>query len=307
MAHNPPFRPHLLPDGAQATKELLKYVPQLSLKERDRRWDGIRKKMLLANIDVLLFMGLDVFWDMGMINLRYVTQVGSKMGAHALFFVDREPIIWNALPHMNRPTNMAMSTQEWVSNFRPYAGVADVAAAVRESGFNSGRIGLVSFGNTIVTTPTTFHGDVLAYQKELPAFQFVDANWVVEQMRLIKNEEEIAMLAKAGALARKTVDTLIEYSRPGVTEAALYAELIKTQVANGGEPQIFHLLSSDRSSIRSKSCGTCCTVPNSRLCRRCVRCRTATSSSPSSTRSMAATSRQPSSPCTSARRRPRSF
>jgi len=73
MANNPPFPTHPLPKGAKATKELLKYVPQLSLKERDRRWDGIRKKMMLANIDVLLFMGNDAFWDMGMVNLRYVT------------------------------------------------------------------------------------------------------------------------------------------------------------------------------------------------------------------------------------------
>lgn len=57
MAKNPPFPPHPLPKGAKATKELLKYVPQLSLNERGRRWDGIRKKMMLANIDVLLFMG----------------------------------------------------------------------------------------------------------------------------------------------------------------------------------------------------------------------------------------------------------
>ena len=244
MANNPPFPTHPLPKGAKATKELLKYVPQLSLKERDRRWDGIRKKMMLANIDVLLFMGNDAFWDMGMVNLRYVTQVGSKIGAHALFFIDRNPIIWNALPHMNRPTNMHLSTQEWVQDFRAFGGVPAVAAAIREAGLPRGRIGLVGFGSTIVTTPTFMHGDVVNYQKELPGFEFFDANWVIEQMRLIKSEEEIGMLVKAGAIARKTVDTLIEYSKPGIREAELYAELLRTQIANGAEPLIFHLLSS---------------------------------------------------------------
>ena len=244
MAKNPPFPPHPLPEGAQATKELLKYLPQLSLKERNRRWDGIRKKMLLANIDVLVFMGNDAFFDMGLVNLRYVTQVGPKTGAHALFFIDRDPIIWHARPHTNRPTNMHLSTQEWVQDFRIHNGVPEVAAAIREAGLAKNRVGMVSFGSAIMTTPTFLHGDVLNYQKELPGFDFVDANWVIEQMRLIKSEEEIAMLAKAGTLARKTIDTMIEYARPGMTEAGLYAEMIRTQIANGCEPQIFNLLAS---------------------------------------------------------------
>ena len=244
MAKNPPYPPHQLPAGAKPTRELLKHVPQLSLAERNRRWDGIRKKMMLANIDMLLILANDAFWDMGLINLRYITQIGSKMGAHALFFVDRDPIIWNSLPHMNRPTSLALSTQEWVSDIRPYGGVAEVAAAVRESGLDRGCVGMVSFSSTIVTTPTLFHGDAVNYQKELPHCRFIEANWVLEQMRLIKSEEEIAMLAKAGEIGRKTTEALVANSRPGITEAALYAELIKTQIANGAEPQIFQLLAS---------------------------------------------------------------
>ena len=103
---------------------------------------------------------------------------------------------------------------------------------------------MVSFSSTIVTTPTLFHGDAVNYQKELPHCRFIEANWVLEQMRLIKSEEEIAMLAKAGDIGRKTTEALVAYSRPGITEAALYAELIKTQIANGAEPQIFQLLAS---------------------------------------------------------------
>ena len=244
MTKNPPYPPHKLPEGAKPTRELLKYIPQLSIAERNRRWDGIRKKMVLAKIDVLLILANDAFWDMGAVNLRYITHVGSKMGAHALFFIDREPIVWNALPHMNRPVSLALSIQEWVTDVRPYGGASEVAAAVREAGLDRGRIGLVSFGSTIMTTPTLLHGDVLQYQKELPDAQFSDANWVLEQMRLIKSEEEVAMLTKAGEIGRKTVQALIEHARPGITEAALFAELVRTQIASGGEPQIFHLLAS---------------------------------------------------------------
>jgi Xaa-Pro aminopeptidase len=244
MAKNPPYPPHPLPEGAKPTKEMLKYLPQLSLKERDRRWDGIRKKMLLANIDVLVFMGNDAFWDMGLANLRYVTQIGPKGGAHAVFFIDRDPIVFHSRPHMNRPTNYHLSTQEWIQDIRPNGGVVDVAAAVREAGLTRGTVGLVSFGSAIITTPTFFHGDVLNYEKELAGFKFTDANWVIEQMRLVKSEEEIGVLAKAGAIARKTVNTMIEYARPGITEAQLWAEMIRTQIVNNGEPQTFNMLTS---------------------------------------------------------------
>jgi Xaa-Pro aminopeptidase len=244
MQHMKPYWNHELPVDATATKELLRYRPQLSLKERDRRWEGIRKKMVFAQIDALLFMTNDTFWDMGTVNLRYVAQVGSKIAAHALFFLDREPIIWNGLLHMNRPTNLHLSTQDWVSDFRPYEGPGVVAAAMREAGLDNARIGLVGFGSHIITTPTFFHGHILAYEKELPNCQFIEANWILEEMRLIKSDEELAMLAEAGKHARRTVDTLIEFSRPGVTEAELFAELVRTQIAGGCEPQVFHLLTS---------------------------------------------------------------
>jgi Xaa-Pro aminopeptidase len=200
--------------------------------------------MLLAGVDVLLILGNDIWFDMGMANLRYLTQIGSKTGAHGVFFLDRDPIVWNARPHSSRPTNMHLLTQEWVSDIRPVSGAADVAAAIRESGLGKGRIGLVGYGNAIVTTATLLHGDVLAYRTELPGFDFIDANWTVERARLIKSDEEIAMLVKAGAIARKTVDTMIAAARPGITEAGLFAKLIETQISNGAEPQIFHLLSS---------------------------------------------------------------
>jgi hypothetical protein len=52
---NPPFPPtrRSIPASARATHELLNYLPQLSLRERIRRWDRTRKKMLMAGYDAL--------------------------------------------------------------------------------------------------------------------------------------------------------------------------------------------------------------------------------------------------------------
>lgn len=242
---NPPWRVSVpLPPHARATKRLLPYLPQLSLAERARRWDAARKRMIAAGIDALLFMANDIYWDMGYANLRYLTQCGSKIGSYGLFLLDADPVVWNAVAHMNRPTNLHLSTQEWTSDVRPNSGLATVAAEVRERGLAHGRIGLVGFSSTIQTTPTLLHDDVTALRGLLPETTFVMAGDMLESMRMVKSEEELTLLRHAGTIAKKVLDRTLEFARPGVTEAAVYAEMIKTQIANGGEPNIFNLLAS---------------------------------------------------------------
>ncbi len=238
------YTPHDIPRGAKPTRELLKHLPQFSLTERARRWDGARKRMKMAGFDALLFLGNDAFFDMGLVNGRYLTQVGSKVGTNVLFMLDEDPIVWNALPHQQRPTNIHLSTQEWVSDIRPSLGLDDLIAEIREKGLDKSRIGLIGFSSSIMTTPTLLHGDVVRLETDLPGCEFAAAGWLMEEIRLIKSDEELAMLARAGKISRMVIDTMINYPKIGMTEAELYGELIKTQIANGAEPMIFFMLSS---------------------------------------------------------------
>ncbi len=232
------------PPGARATRRLLPYLPQLSLAERDRRWEQTRKRMVLRGLDALVFLANDIYWDMGFANLRYLTQCGSKIGSYGLFFHDRDPIVWNAVAHMNRPTNLHLSTQEWTTDLRPITGLGAVAAELRGRGLAGGRIGLVGFSSTIQTTPTLLYGDVVALERALPDAELIDVGAMFEEMRLVKSPEELQMLRRAGTIAKKVLDRVFEFARPGVTEAEVYAEMIKTQIANGGEPNIFNLFAS---------------------------------------------------------------
>jgi Xaa-Pro aminopeptidase len=232
------------PNGARATRVPMKYVPQLSLAERNRRWERVRKRMLLAGIDALVFLGNDIYWGMGMANIRYMFQIDSHLAAEALFPMSGEPVVWNNVPHMNRPTNMYYSLQEWTTDIRPKAGIPGVADEIKKHGLEGGRLGLVGFSSTIQTTPTLLHEDVENLKKHLPKATFVQASWLLEELRIVKSEEEIGMLRQAGKIARKVVDTMIETARPGLPEAVVYAAMINTQIANGGEPNIFNLFAS---------------------------------------------------------------
>ena len=241
---NPPHPPHPLPEGAKPTQVPKQYLPQISLAERDRRWDQLRKRMLLGRFDALIFPGNDIYWDMGIANIRYVFNVASKISLYAAFFIDQPPVVWNSVAHMNRPYNFLHSMQDWVSDIRPFRGLGEIAAEMRAKGLDRSRIGLVAYSSTIQTTPTFLHGEVEELKKLLPNAELVDASWMLEQMRIVKSEEEIRLLRQAGKIARKVVDAMVGAAKPGATEAEVFAEMIRTQIANGGEPNIFNLFAS---------------------------------------------------------------
>lgn len=242
----PPFPPTAvpIPEGARATRVPSKYIPQLPTSERDRRWDRARKAMLMAGMDAFILLGNDIYWGMGMANMRYMFQVDAHLGGNGLFPLSGEPVVWTGVPHMNRPTNPYLSLNTWITDFRTMGGMAAIADEVRSRGLDKSKLGLIGFSSTIQTTPTLLHQDVLTLQKLLPQAELIDASHILQDMRMVKSEAEIEILRGAGKIARKVVDAMIESARPGVPEAAVYAEMIRTMIANGGEPNIFNLFNS---------------------------------------------------------------
>ncbi|MBN9047367.1 MAG: aminopeptidase P family protein [Rhizobiales bacterium] len=241
---NPPFPPHAIPKGAQPTKVPMDFMPQLPLSERNRRWDGLRKRMLMAGVDMLLFLGNDIYWDMGNSNIRYVANAAFKMGTHLSFFMDKDPVVWSFVAHMNRPYNFLLSVQDWVQDVRTARGLVEIAADIEDRGLHRGRIGIVGFNSTIQTTTTLLSGDVKALEKLLPNVDFVDMTWALQQMRMVKSEVEIDVMREAGKISQKVLKALVKGAKPGRLECEVYADMIHAQIANGGEPNIFNLFAS---------------------------------------------------------------
>ncbi|MBB5577339.1 MULTISPECIES: M24 family metallopeptidase [Rhizobium] len=241
-AFKPTARP--IPSNAVPTSELKKFVPHLSIAERDRRWSRTRSRMMFAELDALVFLGNDIYFGMGMANLRYMFQLDAQLGGDALFPATSDPVVWTGIIHMNRPFNAFASMQDWVGDVRGRAGLGAIVEEIRARGLEQGRIGIVGFSSTIQRTPTLLHREVEGLKTLLPGATFVEASWLIEELRVVKSEEEIEMLRGAGRIARKAVDALIETARPGVPEAVVYAEMIKAQIANGAEPNIFNLWAS---------------------------------------------------------------
>src|SRR3989304_10431684 len=58
-------------------------MPQLSLQERERRWNSVRQKMAQRGLDCLIVHGDSGKYDSMMANIRYLTHIGGH-GLHCL-------------------------------------------------------------------------------------------------------------------------------------------------------------------------------------------------------------------------------
>lgn len=226
------------------SKELTKYVPQLSIAERDRRWKAIREKMALRGLGCLLLWGNDAA-TYGFANFRYLTHCAGHHGAaYAIFPLDGDPVVFTGPMPMNKPYNAYLSAQDWINDIRPAPSMSGLTKIMKEMGYERSRVGLVGFGSAFVPQSYT-HGDYVRLMEGLPHAEISDETTLVEEMRLIKSDEEIAMLAKAGELARKSIDAMIASAGVGARECDVWTEMMAAQTRGGGEAHMFIVLSSD--------------------------------------------------------------
>lgn len=217
-------------------------LPELSLNERDRRWRDLRWRMDLAGLDCLLVWGNEAKWQSGLANTRYIT--GKPVPGVVLLPLEGDPVVWSGFPHDVTPWG-ALSGG-WVSDVR--AGqetTADIIKTIGDRKYGRGLIGVVGFGANrprVITesVPYTQFGRI---RSDLPDATFVDATWIAEQARLIKSDEEIALLRKSGELSYAMAKAMIDSAKPGVREYEVYANMLHAGLVNGGEEDMIWLSS----------------------------------------------------------------
>jgi Xaa-Pro dipeptidase len=148
------------------------------------------------------------------------------------------------LPREGEPAVLSFSTQRasralesarrgaalWVTDIRIGAGGAGVAQVLLERGFEDGHIGLVGFGPTAPgeaegLLPLGFHRNLTQL---LPRLRIADFTRDLTDFMLVKSAEEIALLRFAARVSEEACLAMIDAARPGVNEAAVYAEIMRT-------------------------------------------------------------------------------
>lgn len=220
-------------------------LPMFSAQERDRRWSLIREKMYFRGIEALILVGTDYASSTGMANVRYVTQLGTILGATVVFPRVGDPVAFFAAPHMHIPFGgWRQVPGQWLDDVRPDSGARGIVEALEEMGLTRSRIGLVGYRHMLAPLSNVPAAFVDELHRRLPDAIITDETAIVDDVRLIKSDEEKAFLRRAGEIAVKRIRRLAEVARPGVTEAELWSTMEHEGVLNGAEPATFNLFKS---------------------------------------------------------------
>ncbi len=197
--------------------------PTLSLRERDRRWAGLRALMAKRGIEAII--------------------VGSFQGRERLesYLIDDFLDAVVILPLESQPVLLAFSGsrvsrmyesarrgfQPWIEDVRIGFGGAQCADILRERKLDRGTIGIVGFGPTAPgemegLLPHGFHRNLT---ESAPQAQLVD---FTRDFTLVKSDEELALLRFAARVSEEACKAMIAATRPGVRESEIYAEIMRT-------------------------------------------------------------------------------
>ena len=205
--------------------------PTLSLRERDRRWHAVRAAMREQRLDALIvgsFQGRERLES-------YL--IDDFLDSIVVFPLEGEPTVLTfATSRISRALeSAARGVEPWVTDYRVAFGGAAAAQALREKKLDAGRIGIVGFGPT---APGESEGLLpLGFWRNLttalPGVALEDFTRAFTDVILVKSDEELGLLRHAARVSEGVCAVMRDTTRPGVSEAAIYAEIMREIYRNG--------------------------------------------------------------------------
>lgn len=212
-------------------------VPRLSVAERDRRWTLVRAAMRRQGVDCLICPEHTGGQDAKQGDHRYLTSIGGGCAETFVIF----PLEGEVTCIIRQPREVPFwkRAQDWVSDVRASTNsqfVPPVVQRLNELGLARARIGVVGLEGTRlhpegIVTYTAF----VRLQQAFPGVSWVNATDLVQEVRIIKSEEEIALLQRGAEIIDCGMDAICEHAQPGISEQRVYAAAICGIVSNGGE------------------------------------------------------------------------
>lgn len=191
--------------------------------EYSRRLEAVRKRIADAKLDALLVTGPE--------NITYLTgyQTTGYYYLQALVVpVDREPVM---VTRLLEASNIGART--WVEHSRPFKDTQDpidvLAVAIKELGLGQARIGYDASCYFLRATEQE------RLRRALSDAKLKRARGLVEAERLIKSDEEIAIMRRAARATEAGMAAAIDTVGVGVSENEVAAELHRAMFRAGGE------------------------------------------------------------------------
>jgi ectoine hydrolase len=193
-------------------------------RDRARR---VREEMACRDVDVLLVLSpANLCYLTGFESIWYPPRapVGVIVAREdeALLFVDYDR-------HRTLVERVALFDD---AVFYDYATPIDqLRAAVQQRGWSSATIGVERWA----ASPGAPLVDRIAEAIAGTGANVVAGDWIVDRVRLVKSEAELACVRRASEIVDAAVESLGEYVRPGRTELEIAAHLNSEMAARGGE------------------------------------------------------------------------
>ena len=216
-------------------------IPQLSLPERDRRYQIVRDEMNQRGIDVLILPANTGRWEQLQGDSRYLTTIGGF--ATEVFTVfpregDVTAFIFNRAAWWKQ-------AQKWVTDVRDGRNRwgQNAIERINELGLQKGTIGISGLAGLFRAPEGIIpYSSVKAIQDTFPQAKIVNATEMMQEIRAVKSAEEVALLEHSAMIVEKTIEAMVENSTPGVSEKELYGAMVQAMLAHGGElPTLFFL------------------------------------------------------------------
>jgi Xaa-Pro dipeptidase len=202
--------------------------PYFSDSELASRYVRVRASMQEAGIDVLILHGTAGSYQ----EIQFLSNFLVTREAMLVFPRDGEPTMfvqyYNHLPNARRVSSI--EDIRW--------GGSDISTTtaihVQERGLAQSPIGIIG------TIPLKHYE---TFRKALPQATFVDFAPQIQQLRLIKSDEEIMFLRKGAEFSDLAIEALEHEARPGITEHELAAIVESAYLGLGGKNHIHYMAS----------------------------------------------------------------
>jgi Xaa-Pro aminopeptidase len=187
----------------------------------------VREEMRGRSVDVLLVLSPpNLYYLTGFESIWYPPRapVGVLVSADSedVVFVDYER-------HQTLVEQVALYDD---AVFYDYATAVDqICAAITARGWASSSIGIERW----TTSPGAPLVDRIATAIAGVGARVVDGDWIVDRVRLVKSEAELASVRRAAEIVDAAVGSLADYVRPGRTELEIAAHLDAVMAGMGGE------------------------------------------------------------------------
>jgi Xaa-Pro dipeptidase len=214
-------------------------VPTFSLSERDRRWDIGRKIMDEQDLQALIVFGSRE----GEFPAPYAMDnffTNDRPGAIVVFPRDGEPIsLVFALAVNDHMQAMTRSEQVWIRPQNMFGGAPNGHALVmilQKHGLENGSIGVLGLD----PYPPFYFDGPMPYNTwktvldSLPKATFTPVGRRFFELTAARSDEELEVLKWSANVGEKMCEAMLEATRPGLSEADIYAAIVAACPRNIG-------------------------------------------------------------------------